>query len=31
MDAHAADRLGEALGLARGKSGGSRFGFQKFD
>ena len=26
-----ADRLGEALGLARGKSGGSRFGFQKFD
>ena len=26
-----ADRLGEALGLARDKSGGSRFGFQKFD
>jgi len=30
-DQMSADRLGEALGLARGKSGGSRFGFQKFD
>jgi hypothetical protein len=26
-----ADTLGEALGLAREKVAGSRFGFQKFD